>query len=37
MAEFILLGTIVTGVGVGVVAAKASVAWVVDRIPARSR
>ncbi len=37
MSEVILLGTIVTGVGVGVMAAKLSVAWVVDRIPARSR
>lgn len=37
MSEFILLGTIVTGVGVGVIAAKAGVAWVVDRIPVRTR
>ncbi len=37
MGTMMLIGTVVAGVVVAVVAAKLSVSWVVDRIPARQR
>jgi hypothetical protein len=37
MAELLLVGTIIAGVSLAVVTAKASLAWVVDRIPVRPR
>jgi predicted secreted protein len=36
MAELLLASTIVGGVGLGLFAAKASLGWVVDRIPTRA-
>ncbi len=35
MTEVVMVGTVVTGVGAAVLAAKLTVAWVLDKIPAR--
>ena len=35
MTEVVMVGTVVTGVGAAVLAAKLTVSWVLDRIPAR--
>lgn len=37
MAEGMLIATVTGGVALAVIAAKAAVGWVVDRIPARQR